>query len=683
MAVFAFYEVILVLNVLLRELAPVLALSWVVVCIVAVLAAWAGWSAVRLWSASSRLTDAFGEATRAVSSDTGEAGFAAGYETCSATLAALPLIGPSWAGFRQTLVIPPSPGRSVAATSDPRDWFDLAGLFRSAGADLRYHAALPGLLVGAGLMVTFLGLAAALTAASDVVAEGVAQSERNAALRTLLGAASVKFVTSLAGLFLSIVYALFRKWRVRSVEQAFAAFAAALHARMPFRTAASLQAEANALLEKQNTEIQRIGTDFFVNLGATLEHTFDNGLAQHIGPLAEAVAGLSNRLATQNQNAMGSMMDAFLTRLEGAVGKNMGDTAAILSTLGERLGGVQAGMDLAAERMSKAAQEMASGMGKGAAEGVAQLTAPIEALLHQLRDLSASQRDAGTEAARELAATVARSADALEATGAKVAGILGGGAQDAAERLVAATEAMSRDLRAVLERFGETLGDGGRSLAQGAEAGGASIRDAATSLGGDMIAIAARLEQAGAAAGAALRDGAAEAQGSLTRSADALATGGASLAERLSALGAASASLAERTQALDRAAGSVESPLTAAAADLRAAALAAQTASAPLRDSAEGLASAAAALAASQREAEALAGRLTEAAARFAGLDDNLARTMRSLGEGLNGYQDSISRFVTDIDKGFARSAEHLTGVAKELTDTVEDFHRKPNGRSS
>jgi hypothetical protein len=81
-------------------------------------------------------------------------------------------------------------------------------LLRSLDVDLRYHAALPNLLVGAGLLFTFLGLAAALSIAGGVVSG--TSNERNEALRMLLEAASFKFLTSLTGLALSLAYALSR-----------------------------------------------------------------------------------------------------------------------------------------------------------------------------------------------------------------------------------------------------------------------------------------------------------------------------------------------------------------------------------------------------------------------------------------------------------------------------------------
>jgi len=342
------------LNLALHALLPAVKNDLFILGICVALSAWTVLSATKLHGATQRITAAFNEGVQDVCREPDPARFMGAYEACSAALAKNTLLRPAWTGFSHTLIIPITPFRPILATMDARDCFDLGRLYRRAGADLRYHAALPGLLVGAGLLVTFLGLAAGLTAASDVVAEGATQAARNTALRDLLGAASVKFITSLVGLLLSIGYALFRKWQLRTAEHAQAAFLDALDERLPLRTPAALQADANLMAERQYAEVQRIGTDFFVNLGSILETKFSQGLEQHIGPLAAAIEKLSGKLANQNEDAMQGMLSAFLERLEGAIGSSMRDTAATLQTLGERLGGLQSGMDAAAQRMGRA-----------------------------------------------------------------------------------------------------------------------------------------------------------------------------------------------------------------------------------------------------------------------------------------------------------------------------------------
>jgi len=732
-----------VLNDLLRGLAPVLSQDRVILFIVMALVVWAALSAYGLVQAGRNLRDAFGGAARLVGRSPDEVAFAASYASVSAGFADSPLLGRSWRAFRQSLIVPLVPGRPVATTSDPRQWFDLPDLFRQAGTDLRYHAALPGLLVGAGLLFTFLGLACALAAVGGVVAEGVSQAERNAALRDLLGAASVKFVTSLAGLFLSIAYALLRKRQLRAVEVADAAFVAVLRDRMPLRTPAALQAEGNAVLEKQYADVQRIGGDFFVNLGSTLEREFGQGLRQHVGPLAEAIEKLASRLSNQTEDVMQAMLASFLERLEGAVGDSMRGTSASLEALGARLGGLQDGMDAAAQRMGRAAEEMAAGMGRGtelalggiteqmgalvhtlreaaeaasrsnraagddlarqtteaaaaltnavalfqqrlengAAEGVGRLAAPIEALLQHLRELSDGQRQAGADSTAALAMTIARSAAALEATAAKVAEVLGGGAADASGRLVAATEAMRNDLRHVLEQFGAMLGKSGAILEHGAAAGGETLRGAAAALVADLGAAADRLRGAGEAAGAALRDGGSQAGSGLTEAARTLVQGSAGLADRMAALGVGAAALAERTTALNQAMHAAAAPLAGGAADLRSAGEAARNAAEPLREVAQalrgaldGLAGAAAALEAAQRGSDQRAIRFGTATDRFEGLDRSLGDTLRKLTEGLNGFRSSVTTFVTDIDQGLKHSVEGLAAVASSLEESANEL---------
>lgn len=706
------------LTNLLRHGAPLIAQDSVIISVCLALLVWSVWSGIALLRARRKLGQALVEATRRIAATSDPVTFAAQYESVSAALSADTVLGSSWRGFRECLIVPSSAGRPVMATAAPRGWFDLASLFRVAGGDLRYHAALPGLLVGAGLLFTFLGLAAALSLAGEVVAEGVDQAQRNAALRNLLGAASVKFITSLAGMLCSIVYALFRKAQLRKAEESLAAFFSAVQDRMPFRSAATLQAEGNAVLERQYADVQRIGSDFFVNLGSTLEREFGEGLQQHIAPLSAAIDKLSAGLAKQNEGAMETMLKTFLERLEGAVGESMRGTMATLDTLGERLDGLQAGLDGAAQRMGTAAEEMAAGMGRGAetalggineqvgalvgvlreaaeearhsnraagddlarrmsdtaaslteavmlfqrrledgaAQGVDRLAAPIEALLNGLHDLSGEQRQAGAESTAAMSATIARAADALEATAAKVAEVLGSGAADASGRLVAATEAMRDDLRGVLDRFGATLNSSGEALTRGAAAGGDALRSASAGLGQELSSAAQRLRDAGEAAGEALQAGGAEARSGLVEGARTLVQGSAGVADRLTGLGAAADRLAAQVGNLDRVANAAASPLAASAADLRAAGEAARSASEPLRDVASDLRSSAGAVIGAATAIKAAQVASEQLAVRFGNAADRFGGLDQSLAGTLTGLGDS------------------LYGLQSHVTDFVKDM---------
>jgi ABC-type transporter Mla subunit MlaD len=716
------------LNLALHALLPIVKNDLFILGICVALSAWTVLSATKLYGATRRIAAAFDEGVQDVCREPDAARFMGAYEACSAALAKNTLLRPAWTGFSHTLIIPITPFRPILATTDARDCFDLGRLYRRAGADLRYHAALPGLLVGAGLLVTFLGLAAGLTAASDVVAEGATQAARNTALRDLLGAASVKFITSLVGLLLSIGYALFRKWQLRTAEHAQAAFLDALDERLPLRTPATLQADANLMAERQYAEVQRIGTDFFVNLGSILETKFSQGLEQHIGPLAAAIEKLSGKLANQNEDAMQGMLSAFLERLEGAIGSSMRGTAATLQTLGERLGGLQSGMDAAAQRMGRAAEEMAAGMGKGtqealggitaqmaslvsqmrdmadeagrnnrvagedmarqmaansaaltdavaafqrrmeegAADNVSRLTAPITALLEQMQRLAEDQRRVGATASDDLAAIIGRAATALQDTAAAISKALNEGAADVSRRLVAATESMRDDLREVLSRFGAILEKTGEVAKEAAIEGGEGFRIAVNGVTGDLATAAAELRRAGEAAGAALRDGGADAQSGMSGAAAKLVQGSDRMGEHLSSLGTAAVRLSDGAVALEQATRAAAVPLASTAASLNEAGASARDAARPLQAIAEGLNAVMAGLNAAAASMAATQGQADALGTRLSAAAERFDRVDTSLASTLRALTEGLSGFQQQIT-AFIRDMDQ--GLARSVTN--------------
>lgn len=217
--------------------------NWVVIgSVVLALIVWAGWSAVRLRSGTDEVARALTRARQRIEEAQDPLGFAAIYERVSVELAKAPLLGPRWRDYRETLLLPTQPNAPVRATNRAELWFDSNTLLRAAGMDVRYHAALPNLLVGAGLLFTFFGLMVALGEAGGIVAPGADQDARNESLRKLLDAASFKFITSLVGLLLSIAYALLRKHCLKQTDAALDGFLSALDARVPFITPVALQA---------------------------------------------------------------------------------------------------------------------------------------------------------------------------------------------------------------------------------------------------------------------------------------------------------------------------------------------------------------------------------------------------------------------------------------------------------
>jgi hypothetical protein len=113
---------------------------------------------------------------------------------------------PIWSEFKETM----GEGKSASGqiifqnTKRPKDYFTADAIARHRGS-LNGLDYLPNIFVGVGLLVTFLGLTAAVYETSNAISQagsdidGVLKSVRN-----LLTVASIKFLTSVAGILCSI-----------------------------------------------------------------------------------------------------------------------------------------------------------------------------------------------------------------------------------------------------------------------------------------------------------------------------------------------------------------------------------------------------------------------------------------------------------------------------------------------
>jgi uncharacterized protein YoxC len=596
------------------------------------------WTLLSGWSARRGLANLGRSLRRArerLGTATDQLAFSADYEAISADLLAIPLIGNRWREYRETLIVPATPTRPVRATARAEQWFDLS-LCADAGVDQRYHAALPNLLVGAGLLFTFLGLAVALQRAGGIVAEGISQTERNEALHGLLETASFKFTTSLAGLALSILYALFwRRWCLRPIEKLLANFLTDLEERIPLRTSAAVQEEANDLARDQLTQLQSFSNDLAISIADALDGKFDKRLGDHIGPLTQAMENLSNRMATQNQDAIAKMLETFIDKLRGGAGDRMQEVANRLAGLGDSLQGLRTGLQDAAARMAEAAEGMAVRMGQGAEQALSGLTVQMGGLIEQLRAVSDQTTKAGADAGDELVARIAGAAATLDRSATIMAEALG--------------------------RSAETTGS---RLQQGAE-------DAVRTIAGATEGMRSALQQAG--------DGAA---GQLNQAAGEVASQVGAMAREMTGLAQTAAALSQRIEALQRAVGEATSPITASAADLRAASEAARASVQPLRDvsqsvtnSIEQIGGAARRIEAANEGAQSLSHALAVAAQRFDGIDGKLGDVVAKLQSGIDRFARDVSDFVAKTDANLAKAVTHLNASINQLVDALED-HR-------
>jgi hypothetical protein len=610
-------------------LGAILANQRTIFAIVGLLIIWAGLSAAQLYRKTARLIVMMRRA-RSFVQEAGDAhAFTTGFEATAQKIAAFGPLSAAWSAYRNTLIVPDADASSrlIRSTLRPDSVFDLR-LLRTVGLRPLYHAAMPGMLVGAGLLFTFLGLAVALLAAGDVVA-GADPAQRQLGLHQLLNAASFKFFTSLAGLALSIVYTLVRNSRIREVEQALDGFNSDLEQRMPLVTPGFLQYEANDVLRKQSAALETFGTELAVNIGQALDTAFDQRLGEHIGPLTAAMQSLANRVSTQNEDTMQQMLQAFLDRLSGGTRDHLAGVTENLLKLGTRLEELQSGLGEASERMAQAGEEMAKRMGDGAEAALSGITEQMGGLLETLRSVAEQTRNAGAEAAQTLAGRIEGAAAGFEVA-----------ATQLTERFAEAAKGTSDALAQAASGTSEALTRGGADAAKGLQDAAVTVRET-------------------------------------------LETTGQSLARQATALTDTAESLATRIKELDRAAREAVAPFAAGAADLRKTAEAAKSATEPLGAVASTLGTAvvqmgdaAQRFAAAQSNAAKLSQDMAAATQRFEGVDRALGGTLKALGSGLDEFRRRIQEFVTGTDRNLAQATNHVSTMIRELSETLEDFQQ-------
>src|SRR5713226_4046406 len=549
-----------------------------------VLVAWAFVSGVSFSRGTNRLIGALDSSKSLIEKTGNPTEFAENYEAISAKIAADPVLGPRWREYTDSLVLPQENNRPIRATTRAGTWFD-TGLLRvpAIGVDARYHAALPNLLVGAGLLFTFLGLSAALGTAGGIIG-GEDQTGRNNALRILLDTASFKFITSLIGLLLSILYALFRKGCLKRIERAIDGFLTVLETRVPLLTPAALQQEANELLKRQSTQLETFSTDLAVNLGSAFDNAFNERLSEHIAPLTSAMQRLADCMGSRNEDALKAMLDSFVQKLQGGTGDRMQEVAESLGGLSLRLEGLQSGLGDAAVRMARSADAMASRMGEGAEAALLRITDQIGGLADGLRNIVDQTSVAGTNAGRDMSERIEAAANMFEQAARSVSESLTAAAVGMEARISEQTTRSSARLSTQLEAVVDDL----RLLAENSRTTGS---DAFTALAERVGAAAAIFESTASRVAGELGDAATNTSKTWEREAEQsalrIASASESLAGRVSDISAATNAMVSKMTDLQRATQEAVTPLAATASEMKLAGQAARNAVEPLNQVAQ------------------------------------------------------------------------------------------------
>lgn len=189
-------------------------------------------------------------------------------------------LGHAWEEFAKTLIRPdpnrPADGGIVRNTVRPSAYFNVQATVE-AGFHLPFWQALPNYFVGFGLLCTFLGLVSGLHFAAGGVASADANMARES-LKSLLDAATFKFLTSIAGVLASLSLSVLVRTQTQALQGVLDRFCSALEKRLSFVTPEWLALEQLREQQKLALTMERFNTDFAAQLADTLEKRMTKAL---------------------------------------------------------------------------------------------------------------------------------------------------------------------------------------------------------------------------------------------------------------------------------------------------------------------------------------------------------------------------------------------------------------------
>ncbi|KQY95048.1 MULTISPECIES: anti-phage ZorAB system protein ZorA [unclassified Brevundimonas] len=635
-----------VLDFILIGLELIFGVPWVAPLVIApLMLAWTGWLSFQArtrtlpyLNAASKRVEVLQGAIGSESDPVAErAAFSANYGDVAAAMAAPapgadPLIL-AWREFQESIV--DETEAPVRNTNRPAAFFNRAAPRQSL---LIFWS---NIMVGLGLILTFLGLIVALHKASQGMATGD-QTAMQQSLIDLLTVAGAKFFTSVAGVGTSLVLRFVEHGLQKRTNRVTDALCSLLERGMLYVPPQRLAVEQLDVLREQRDQLKAFNTDFALQLSERMGVEFQ----QAIAPVTASLGLLNDNMTSMGQG-LGQGAAKAIEEASGGELRALGQT---LSTLGERLDDLSSSVGSSGE---DAARQIRAA-GADFAQAATDIREAFDRLTGQVDGMGERFSTQGEEMARAQSDTLERMLSGLESAQTKSADAiteavnrLQGAGLNAAETMQKeVSNAMTAGVAASQETFRVALEESGEGL-----------RGVAAGLAKAVGEAAEQIDRAGQgftrSGESAVRT--AEAMEGVTGHAKTVAI---SIGDASKGFAAAAAPVAQAVQAVNEAAGRIARSLEA---NQQMDAEAVQS----LQKLADGI----------RETQEAAETAWADYRARFENVDKALEQTTVRLGETLEGTFSEFKRFAADTDRELASAVGKLSGALTSIEEYAESLN--------
>ena len=553
----------------------------------------------------------------------------------------------SWQKFRETLIEPSADEdrgpKVVLNTARPQNYFNTA----EAGLRFPLYRAMPNLLVGIGLLLTFFGLVTALFFTTIAIKGAADLATSQNALRNLLYAASFKFYTSIAGLGGSIVLTLVLRYGTSAIENTFDALASTLESKLVFITPESIAFLQYREAQEQTKNLKLFNTEVAISVGKRIEEalaaTLPTYLAQAMAPIGKSLDEVANKLTSMNEGAIGEMAGNFVDKLQGATGDQMQGLATTLGELGTSLERIKHGMNESgsalenvSRRISEVISETTSRMTASSEQASASFNAELTATTKNFQAVSDRMASRIEEAVSAVTRGLINESGSI---GERVAQA----AMQAGEESRAKVVDAGTDLAQTLSSIGQQLTDAVNRMQEGLNGTVREMSNIERGIAQHVVSISQ------------LSKATQDTEGAMSDSARSMRDAGAPLAESSRLIAEASKRIADAT-------GSSEASITGAQTEIRNISQLLQT------------------------TLQATAQQWEDYEHRFKGVDDSLGLVLDRIIQSVQENLEALRAFVEKIDEKLSGAVDKLGGGIDELGEfaqSMEQLTAKLNGGGS
>jgi hypothetical protein len=301
---------------------------------------------------------------------------------------------PGWAQIESKLIRRRGSGGDEYWLSNPQtEVLDTSTLIE-AHLNRDWYEAMPGILTGTGLLVTFIAILVALLHVRLV-------GNRIEGMALLIEGLSGKFVSSIAALFAATLFVIFEKNQFHSLDRSISRLRESVASAVPVLTSTHVLVELQEDMAEQSVAFRAFNADlsgrlkqsFSESVGPTLQRmvTTIEDLNQLLraaeatksDSISESLAGMMSRLETSLTQSLGRMGEQFTSSLSG-------NTMTQFTRLSESLAGAASmleQMNTQNQATQSALTELVSFAKTSAAEQMALGRTQVEDLTNVLRSM--------------------------------------------------------------------------------------------------------------------------------------------------------------------------------------------------------------------------------------------------------------------------------------------------------